>query len=322
MAYHFFVADHLGNTRVVANAAGAVEQNYHYYPDGQSIDDWTQIEFDNPYKWSGKEWDGGLGAYDFGARLFAPADSRWTTPDPLAEKYYHISPYAYCAGDPVNRIDPFGLDIYYFNEDGSYSHKVEHDGTHRIAVVSHDEHGNTHTQFYDFADPVNDPADIDNGDITTIQFVDEDSIMEMLSSAGTFDNNLGWSDFVRGSNSLSTSSVSFDYSSYILPNRYTCKVGENGLLSSNYLFLVQGDRTVHNYYNFGNYLWAASGYSMGIPLACLLVGAHANSLGLFGKKGHRQYNGYPPQLDSVDDQFSITCGYIHGMKHHYRKRRK
>ena len=24
------------------------------------------------------------GAYDFGARLFAPADSRWTTPDPLA----------------------------------------------------------------------------------------------------------------------------------------------------------------------------------------------------------------------------------------------
>ena len=33
----------------------------------------------------------------------------WTTPDPLAEKYYDFSPYAYCAGDPVNLVDPEGL---------------------------------------------------------------------------------------------------------------------------------------------------------------------------------------------------------------------
>jgi len=120
MAYHFFVADHLGNTRVVTGASGAVEQNYHYYPDGESIDDGTQIAFDNPYKWSGKEWDGGLGAYDFGARLFAAADSRWTTPDPLAEKYYHISPYAYCAGDPVNLVDPDGMETWVILYDGEY----------------------------------------------------------------------------------------------------------------------------------------------------------------------------------------------------------
>jgi len=29
--------------------------------------------------------------------------------DPLAEKYYSISPYSYCAGNPVNRIDPNGM---------------------------------------------------------------------------------------------------------------------------------------------------------------------------------------------------------------------
>ncbi len=28
--------------------------------------------------------------------------------DPLAEKYYSISPYAYCAGNPVNLVDPDG----------------------------------------------------------------------------------------------------------------------------------------------------------------------------------------------------------------------
>ncbi len=73
-----------------------VEQNYHYYPDE------------------------GLGAYDFGARLFAPADSRWTTPDPLAEKYYHISPYAYCAGDPVNLVDSDGMETRVILYNGEY----------------------------------------------------------------------------------------------------------------------------------------------------------------------------------------------------------
>ncbi len=32
----------------------------------------------------------------------------FTSVDPLAEKYYSISPYAYCGGNPVNRIDPDG----------------------------------------------------------------------------------------------------------------------------------------------------------------------------------------------------------------------
>ena len=29
----------------------------------------------------------------------------------MAEKYYHLSPYAYCAGDPVNLVDPDGRKI-------------------------------------------------------------------------------------------------------------------------------------------------------------------------------------------------------------------
>ncbi len=36
----------------------------------------------------------------------------FTTIDPHAENYYHISPYAYCGGNPVNAIDPDGRDIY------------------------------------------------------------------------------------------------------------------------------------------------------------------------------------------------------------------
>ena len=69
-----------------------------------------QILPDNPFKFIGKEKAAGSGfsLYDFGARFYTPAIPRWTTPDPLAEKYYPISPYAYCAGNPVNLVDPDG----------------------------------------------------------------------------------------------------------------------------------------------------------------------------------------------------------------------
>ena len=44
--------------------------------------------------------------------------ARWSTPDPLSEKYYAISPYAYCAGNPVNLVDPEGpLDFNYLQKE-------------------------------------------------------------------------------------------------------------------------------------------------------------------------------------------------------------
>ena len=45
---------------------------------------------------------------DFGARHYSPALRRWLVPDPMSEKYYDVSPYAYCAGDPVNMVDVDG----------------------------------------------------------------------------------------------------------------------------------------------------------------------------------------------------------------------
>jgi hypothetical protein len=42
--------------------------------------------------------------------------SRWMSPDPLAEKYYEISPYTYCANNPIKFIDPTGMTIDPVNE--------------------------------------------------------------------------------------------------------------------------------------------------------------------------------------------------------------
>ena len=56
-----------------------------------------------PYKYGGKEFVEmhGLDEYDSEARWYYPALMRTTTQDPLAEKYYDISPYAWCANNPM-----------------------------------------------------------------------------------------------------------------------------------------------------------------------------------------------------------------------------
>jgi len=50
----------------------------------------------------------GLDWYDYSARQYDAALGQFTSMDPLCEKYYHISPYAYCAGNPVKYVDPDG----------------------------------------------------------------------------------------------------------------------------------------------------------------------------------------------------------------------
>ncbi len=50
----------------------------------------------------------GLNLYDYSARYMEPALGRFTTLDPLAEKYYSVSPYVYCMNNPLRFIDVKG----------------------------------------------------------------------------------------------------------------------------------------------------------------------------------------------------------------------
>ncbi len=119
--YHFYVRDHLGNVRVVFDEDWDTEQVTHYYPFGGIMAE-SSGQSVQPYKYNGKELDRmhGLDTYDYGARQYNPVTARWDRMDPLCEKYYNISPYAYCGGNPVNRIDPDGREIwiYYDDENG------------------------------------------------------------------------------------------------------------------------------------------------------------------------------------------------------------
>ncbi len=65
-------------------------------------------------KYNGKELDlmHGLNTYDYGARQYDPILCRWDRVDPLCEKYYSVSPYAYCANNPTNAIDSDGRSVW------------------------------------------------------------------------------------------------------------------------------------------------------------------------------------------------------------------
>ena len=68
---------------------------------------------------TGKERDEETGFGYFGARYMDhELMTMWLSVDPLSDKYPSISPYAYCAWNPVKLVDPDGRD-WYQSEDGS-----------------------------------------------------------------------------------------------------------------------------------------------------------------------------------------------------------
>ena len=110
---HYFTTDHLGSVRVVTDPDGNVLEQFDYLPYGEKCNN-SGLAVANQYKtdylYTGKELPQffGLDWYDSIAR-WQTTSGVFTSPDPLAEKYYSVSPYAYCKGDPVNRTDPDGL---------------------------------------------------------------------------------------------------------------------------------------------------------------------------------------------------------------------
>ena len=107
--YHYYLKDHQGNNRVVVAEEGTVEEVNDYYAFGGLMSTSSRQSV-QPYKYNGKELDrkGGLGWYDYGARMYDAALGRFMKTDRFSEKYVSLSPYQYGANNPVNNIDVNG----------------------------------------------------------------------------------------------------------------------------------------------------------------------------------------------------------------------
>ena len=117
-ACQYQARDYQGNNRVLTDYSGNAIERYDYYPYGGLFGEV------NPEQWrlyGGKELQtmNGLNLYDFHARWQDYATCWFTTQDPLAEKTPWNSPYGYCSGNPINKIDPTGMTDYY-NQNGKF----------------------------------------------------------------------------------------------------------------------------------------------------------------------------------------------------------
>lgn len=244
---------------------------------------------------------------------------RWNQdnkPDPS------ISVYACLLNNPICIVDKRGDTTYRFDKsnNGKYLGMFNTDEYGQFGsygAISKTKIGNKTLELWDgdvfaFADEVNDPKHIRDGIINKLVYVKNDDIKRILTSQGAFnykDKNNYW-EFYNNS----TGGQKFDYSFSVIPIKFASEGASSDPLNkpSPILFLPEGDNIAHNHMNFGNYLWAASGYALGFDKNTLKDAAQANSLLNPGK------NGYKRQFDSKDDQFSISIGADHALKYKYR----
>ena len=82
-----------------------------YLPFGERFVDQRTSGYCERFTFTGKERDEETGYGYFGARYMDhELMTMWLSVDPLADKYPGISPYAYCAWNPVKLVDPDGRD--------------------------------------------------------------------------------------------------------------------------------------------------------------------------------------------------------------------
>ena len=123
---YLYETDLQGSVRVVTDAvADSLVQSMEYLPDGTVFR--AEGYPRQAYRYGGKEEMSlhGWNMYDSKARWQYARMPRFSTLDPLAEKYYHVSPYAYCGNDFVNFVDPNGED-HIFNSNGKLIKKTRH----------------------------------------------------------------------------------------------------------------------------------------------------------------------------------------------------
>lgn|GEM_PF-2333896 len=125
----YLTADHLGSTRLVTDAAGAVKERHDYLPFGEELPASLRASITDggvntyavtngpPQKFTGKERDSETNLDYFGARYFSGAQGRFTSPDPLLNSGRPSEPqswnrYSYTLNNPLRYTDPLGMYVW------------------------------------------------------------------------------------------------------------------------------------------------------------------------------------------------------------------
>ncbi len=109
---HYLGKDHLGSVRAVTNQWGSPLYMFDYDVFGTPLQDRPE-RFRHGF--TGKEFDNWTGLYNYGFRDYASLYGRFTTVDPIQDGHNW---YAYAVSDPLNWLDPWGLDTCPYAQSG------------------------------------------------------------------------------------------------------------------------------------------------------------------------------------------------------------
>ena len=130
---YFYHSDHLGSASWISGHSGQAVQHLQYLPFGEPFVDQHPAGYQERFTFTGKERDGETGYGYFGARYMDhELMTGWLSVDPMADKYPSISPYTYCAWNPIKLMDPDGREVgdyysvtgRYLGWDGDFDNKV------------------------------------------------------------------------------------------------------------------------------------------------------------------------------------------------------
>ena len=256
---------------------------------------------------TGKERDEETGYGYFGARYMDhELMTMWLSVDPLDDKYPGISPYNYCAWNPVKLVDPDGCDTLLFSSKGYYQ-KTNKGGKNIGIIIG--TNGNVSKEFV-FADDHWCDLFVNMRDTdlewensvrhaegkeklyNRIKIISDEYIQKELKRSGV--------NIIKYLPSLVKLAYVYGESRHGGIGRLDFVNNINKSESSGQLFVttVNGISIAHDHFNFGNFLWGAAMRWLGIEYNIVFLGSNVDNM------IHNQ-----GEMDSIDDQISIMHGY-------------
>ena len=127
---YYYLKDLSNTVLALANSSGSIVESYNYDAYGNVTiknsggNVISTSAYGNRFLFQGREYDYTTQLYNFRARWYDPETGRWLSNDPIGISG-GLNLYAFCGNDPVNYMDPMGLDIWVLEVLSSkYSHVV------------------------------------------------------------------------------------------------------------------------------------------------------------------------------------------------------